>query len=121
MRNSFEIDYDDFTFTLAQQDVKASSEKDTSDTNVAARGEEFSYGTEALSSVPNISCYGDIADGPVFALRHGIKPNGDTVQVGIYSSSALLFAQTRDCKQAEFKRFPSVIEAETWLRQKLSA
>ena len=71
--------------------------------------------------MPNISCYGDIADVPVFALRHGIKPNGDTVQVGIYSSSALLFAQTRGCKQAEFRKFPSVIEAGSWLRQKLSA
>ena len=61
MPDGFEIDYDDFTFTLAQQDVKASSEKHHK-SSLQASGPKTAFEApstvlDVSSNVPNVSAY----------------------------------------------------------------
>ena len=146
--DGFEIDYDDFTFTLAQQDVKASSEKHHK-SSLQASGPKTSFEApstvlDVSSNVPNVSAYdesvvidtaqcqevpadattsspeliriyGPEVEGPVFALRHGFAPNGNILQLGVYTTSQLLISETRGGRKVEMKKFPTAPEAKAWI------
>ena len=57
-----------------------------------------------------------VAAGPIFALRQGFDADGISVNLGICSNSASLFAEVRRKYKVEFQKFGNAAEAEEWLR-----
>ena len=68
------------------------------------------------ASVDQIAYHGDLSGGPVFALRDGFQPDGQRLQASIFCESAHMFQYTRKCTLANLKKFPSTLDAESWIR-----
>jgi hypothetical protein len=71
--------------------------------------------TDVPSARPQIEFYGPLANGPVFALRQGRRPDGEEIRKGIYANFQFLAAETRRGTLVEYKKFPNAREAEAWL------